>query len=261
MDIYTKMAKHPVFTIQDVDEYYDNIGSARSAVKRLMSYAKALKIRNNLYTCVSAERGGPIANRYQIASAVTPTSCVSHRSAMEYYGWADQVSYEVYISSETRFQDFAFDGCTYHFVKARLSEGIDAPPNSGGIRVTDQERTLADCLKDMDKISGPMETIAILGSMRSINEEKLLQYLSLYNNQFLYQKAGFLLWQFRETLGLSGDFFSTCQDHIGKSKRYLTREKTTCIYNDEWRLVVPTDISHFEMRNETEGDNPHACAL
>ena len=242
MDIYIEMAKHPVFTIDDVNRFYSNPGSARSAVKRLLAQGKALKIRNNLYTCVSAEHGGAVASRFQIASAITETSCISHHTAMEYYGITDQVFYEVYVSSETRFHDFEFNGYTYHFVQSRLAEGIDTPPFSGCIRVTDKERTLADSLKDMDKIAGPEELIANISSMSAVREEKLLHYLSLYDNQFLYQKAGFLLWDCRETLGLSDDFFNECRSRIGSSKRYLTHDEQNCSYNADWKLMVPVNI-------------------
>ena len=43
-----------------------------------------------------------VANRFQIASAITPSSYVSYHTAFEYYGIADQVFYEVFVGSETR---------------------------------------------------------------------------------------------------------------------------------------------------------------
>ena len=102
MDIYFEMAKHPVFTIEDVNLFYNNMNSARSAVKRMIATSKVLKIRSNLYTCISAENGGPVANRFQIASAISDTSYISHHTAMEYYGVSDQVFYDVYVSSKTK---------------------------------------------------------------------------------------------------------------------------------------------------------------
>lgn len=250
MDIYKEMAKHPVFSIADVNQYYNNVGSARSAVKRMMQYAKALKIRNDMYTCISMEHDGPIANRFQIASAISESSYISHHTAMEYYGISDQVYNEVYVSSETRFQDFEFDGYTYRFIKSRLTKGIDSPSFSGGIKVTDKERTIADCLKDMDKIAGPEEVLANISSMSYIDEKKLLEYLSLYDNQFLYQKAGFLLWDYRESLGLTDTFFDICREHIGKSKRYLTKDDPQVKYIAEWRLVVPVNILNIKNGEE-----------
>ena len=243
MDLYIELAKVPTFKIEDVNRYYNNIASARSAVKRLLSKGKALKIRNNLYTCVSAEHGGPIANRFQIASAINDTSYVSHHSAMEFYGITDQMMYEIYVSSDHRFQDFEFDGYHYHYIKSRLSEGVDTPAYSGGIRVTDKERTIADILKDMDKIGGIEECIANIGSITVLDEKKLLRYMDLYNNKFLYQKAGYLLWDKKDALGLSDEFFDICRSKIGKSKRYLTADIKAGSYIEEWRLVVPASGS------------------
>ena len=168
MDIYFEMAKHPVFTIEDVNLFYNNMNSARSAVKRMIATSKVLKIRSNLYTCISAENGGPVANRFQIASAISDTSYISHHTAMEYYGVSDQVFYDVYVSSKTKFRNFDFDGYTYHYVKPNLDEGVEMPAFSGGIRITDRERTLTDCIKDMDRIGGIEETVAIIDSLREL---------------------------------------------------------------------------------------------
>ncbi len=70
-----------------------------------------------MYTCVSLQACGPIANRFQIASSITATSYISHYSAMEYYGTTDQVYYDIYVSSETTFNDFEFDGYSYHYIQ------------------------------------------------------------------------------------------------------------------------------------------------
>jgi predicted transcriptional regulator of viral defense system len=252
MDIYEKVAKQPTFTVANVLSYYTNMESARSAVKRLVTQGRAQKIRNNLYTCISPEHGGPIANRYQIASAITPSSYVSHHSAMTYHGISNQVSYEVIVSSSTRFRDFEFDGYFYRYVQSRLSEGIVTYPYSGGVKVTDIERSIADCLKDMDRFSGLEEIKELITSVRTINETKLIHYLTLYNNQFLFQKAGFMLWDCRDNMGLSDNFFSACEAKIGKSKRYLTKDSGEVQFNNKWKLVVPQSIITTRLEEETD---------
>lgn len=254
MNLYFELLKKPVFKIEDVDQYYSNLDSARSAVKRLMRDGMAVKIRNNLYTCISGETGLPVANRFQIASSITPTSYVSHHTAMEYYGLTDQVFYEVYVSSESSFREFEFDGYTYRFVASRCSEGIIRPAYSGGIAVTDLERTLVDCVKDMDKIAGMEEVVQDIESMHRMQEKRLLRYLNVYQNQFLYQKMGFLLSEYQEQLGLSEKFFSECKERIGKSKRYLTRDMKRGKYDDEWKLVVPKQV--FDIKNGMIEDAP-----
>lgn len=100
MNLYFKLLKMPVFNVEDVNKYYNNMDSARSAIKRLMKEKMVVKIRNNMYTCVSGETGLPVADRFQIACSITPTAYISHHTAMEYYGITDQVFYEVYVSQK-----------------------------------------------------------------------------------------------------------------------------------------------------------------
>ena len=246
MKLYFELMKKPIFTTEDVNIYYNNMNSARSAIKRLMKEGMVAKIRNNMYTCISGETGAPIANRFQIASHITPTSYVSHHTAMEYYGITDQVYYDVYVSSETGFRDFTFDGYTYCFIASKSLEGIDEPPYSGGILVTDLERTVVDCIKDMDKIAGVEEVIQNIENLHKLQGKRILKYLYIYKNQFLYQKIGYLLWQQREKLGLSEDFFEECKKQIGKSKRYLIRDQIGGRYDDEWRLIIPDDLKNMK---------------
>ena len=85
MNLYFDLLKKPVFKMEDVNQYYDNLESARSAVKRLMRDGMAVKIRNNMYTCISGETDDPVANRFQIDSSITPTSYISNHTAMEYH--------------------------------------------------------------------------------------------------------------------------------------------------------------------------------
>lgn len=254
MNLYFELLKNPIFTMEDVQKYYAHLESARSAVKRLMKEGMVAKIRNNMYTCISGETGAPVANRFQIASHITPTSYVSHHTAMEYYGITDQVFYDVYVSSETSFREFSFDGYTYRFVVSKSREGIERPPYSGGIAVTNLERTIVDSIKDMDKISGVEEVVQDIESIRKMQEKRVLKYLELYQNQFLYQKTGFLLSEHKEEMELSDSFFECCKEKIGKSKRYFTRDQIGGRYDATWKLVVPENIRSLKNGGMPDAD-------
>ncbi len=252
MNLYFELLKNPVFTVEDVNKYYNNMDSARSAIKRLMKEGMLVKIRNNMYTCISGETGAPVANRFQIASKITPTSYVTHHTAMEYYGITDQVFYDVYVGSATGFREFEFDGYTYRYVVSKDMEGVETLALSGGVRITNLERTLVNSIKDMDKIAGMEEVLQDIGSMKRMQEKRVLKYLECMSNQFLYQKMGFLLLEYKDQMGLSNEFFDTCKKQIGKSKRYLTRDMSGGRYVDEWRLVVPEKI--YKLKNGVMGD-------
>jgi predicted transcriptional regulator of viral defense system len=181
-------------------------------------------------------------SKFRIAGKITPTSYVSHHAAFEYYGCANQVSYQVEVSSDTVFTPFEYAGITYAYLGSRISGGIITQPD--GVRVTDAERTVLDGIHDFEKIMGLEELLRCLELLPTVKEDKLLTYLAAYRKQVLYQKAGYILEHFRGAWNISDDFFAACEAQIGKSKRYLykppTHEKLE--YNRRWRLVVPHDL-------------------
>ena len=228
--------------MKEVNALYTSERTARAALGKLLKEGMVYKIRKGLYTCTSGENGGPVANRFQIASAITESSYVSHHSAFEYYGTTDQVFYEVYVSSETRFHDFEFDGYTYHYVKSQMREGVEALQFSGGISVTDKERTIADSIRDINLIAGLEEVLACVSSVKDIDEGKLLKYLDKYDSAFLYQKTGFIVEEYRPEMGISDEFVKICEGRSGNSKRYLTGGISDPAYSGKWKLVYPRNI-------------------
>lgn len=241
MNLYYELLGHPVFTVEDVAQYYDNVNSVRSALRRLVDQGLVVRVRNNLYTCISGESGSPVANRYQVACAVTNTACISHHTAIEYYGLSDQIYYEVYVSSETKFREFEFDGYVYRYIPVRFRNGIENVGYSGGVRVTDLERTLLDSISDMDHISGIEEIISFIRAIQRLDEKRLRQYLIAYGRQFLFQKTGYLL-EMYGSMEIDDGFYDFCREHIGKSKRYLSKDIRHGTYNSKWKLVVPDTI-------------------
>ena len=126
----------------------------------------------------------------------------------------------MFVSSKQRFPDFEFDGYIYHFISSKIDEGVISPEFSGGVKITDKERTLLDCIKDVDKYSGIEETINNIRGFQNLNELKLLHYLEQYNNRFLYQKTGFLLSCLNGSIGISNDFLEACHEHIKQTISY-----------------------------------------
>lgn len=252
MNLYYELLQFPVFSMREVNALYSSERTARTALGKLVKEGMVLKIRNSLYTCVSGENGGPVANRFQIASAIHPSAYVSHHSAFEYYGISDQVFYDVYVSSEMRFHDFVFDGYTYHFVKSQMQQGVTTPQFGGGVKVTDKERTILDSIKDMNLIAGLEETITCISSVADVDEAKLLDYLEIYGNPFLYQKMGFIASQYRNELNISDEFINICKQRRGSSKRYLVNDISEPAYARDWSLVYPKHIK--EMKNGVMDD-------
>lgn len=240
MDAYNQLAKYPVFTIDEVEKLTGNSKTAYSQLDRLMKKGLVKKVRKNIYSVVNPVTGQIVAMRYQIACAVTDTAYISHHSAFEYYGLANQVFYEVYVSSKTKFNTFEYDHVTYKYVASRMQEGIVEAKNTTGVQITDLERTVIDSIRDYNKIGGFEELLNCLEGVHYLDEAKLLRYLKVYNTQGLYQRVGYLLQHYQKEMQVSNDFINSCKEKIGRSRRYLLNESIDgSTYNREWELMVP----------------------
>lgn len=243
MDVLNELAKYPVFTIEEVKNLVGNEKTAYSQLGRLMKRDRVRKVRKNIYSVVNPATGQLVATRYQIACAITDTAYIAHHSAFEYYGLANQVFYEVYVSSETKFNYFAYDHVTYKYVASRMSEGVFEAKNTTGVRITDIERTVVDSIRDVNKIGGLEELLNCLEGIQYLDEQKLKRYLDIYDTQGLYQRVGYLLDHYRKEMQLSKEFIEYCKGNIGKSRRYLVSEaKDDSFYNSEWELMVPEGL-------------------
>lgn len=253
MDKYSELAKLSVFSIKDVEKLTNNVKTAYSLLNRMMKRGQVKKIRQNIYSCVNPATDQVVASRYQIACAVTNTAYISHHSAFEFYGLANQVYYEVYISSETKFRDFEFEGINYKYVASKLKDGIVEARNTTGVRVTDLERTVIDGIKDFERIGGFEELLNCLEGVHYLDEIKLKAYLGGYDTQVLYQKTGYLLEHYRKDMQLSDEFIQYCKGRIGKSTRYLLQEGADDnYYNNEWKLVIPEGLFGIDEQGGDE---------
>lgn len=228
------------FSREDVAEITGNL---RTADSTLYSYKKKgfiVSIRRNLYAAISPETDQPVCTPYQIASAVSADSYVSHHSAFEYYGMANQVFSDVYVSSSTKFNDFEFDGKHYTRVISKTNEGVKTV---GKIRVTDIERTIVDSIKDFSKIGGTEELLRCLTMVTYASEDKLIEYLDIYNNLSLWQRTGYILSCF-PNMKFGKQFFDACKTKSKKSVRYLYEELKyeDHVLSGEWGLYVPKDL-------------------
>ncbi|MDR1993945.1 MAG: transcriptional regulator [Nitrososphaerota archaeon] len=243
MKYYAELAKMKCFTKTDLEKITDNTNTAGSILKTYQKKGYIKQIKRNLYATVSLETDEIIPTRYKIANTITNDTYLSHHTAFEYYGCTNQVFNTTYVSGKTRFTPFEFDNINYQYIYPRLTAGT--MENTDGVRTTDIERTILDSINDFEKIAGLEELLQCLELIPYTNENKLLHYLKLYNKQILYQKTGYILSYFKDTLRLSDQFFEKCKQTIGKSIRYLYMEITTenkVRFDKYWQLFVPQNL-------------------
>jgi predicted transcriptional regulator of viral defense system len=250
MKYYEQRVDAGCFTLADVTALTGNVDTARSV---LFSYQKSgliTKVRRNLYAAMSLETKQPIPNRYAIASHIADDAYVTHHSAFEVHGVANQVYYEIYVASEKRFEPFEFDGVNYRRVTPGIMGGVIYAGKN--IRITDMERTVLDSIRDFEKIGGLEETLKCIALIPRLDADKLLEYLFAYGNGFLYQRAGYLLSQSAGMFSLPESFYATCQSHIPFAKRYLYGglQVEPHKLNHDWLLFVPEIIDKGDIYSD-----------
>lgn len=240
MEQYKQLLKMGCFSREDVAKITGNIRTADSVLYSHKKRGMVASVRRNLFTAISLETGESVCSPYQIASFVTEDSYISHHSAFEYHGMANQVFSQVYVSSSSKFNDFEFDGKQYKRIVSKTNEGVKT---IGKVRVTDIERTVVDSIKDFSKIGGLEELLRCLAMVTYVSEEKLKRYLQIYDSCILWQKSGYILSHY-PNMKMSKEFIEFCRRNGGKSVRYLYEELKfeDPIYLKEWGLFVPKDM-------------------
>lgn len=251
MKYYEKMMSLGCFSFKDTVKL---IGSEQSAITILNQYVKkgyVAKIRRGLYSAINLYDHEPVANRFEIASAISETSVVSHHSAFEYYGYTNQVAYTVNVTSDTRFNEFSFGG--YRYVRRAPSISSGVTKIGGQIYVTDVERTVLDGIDDFESDMGFEELIHCIRAVPILSEEKMIRYLSEYDKCFLYQKTGLVFDRYKTEFGISNEFLELCRRNSGKSSRYLLKDMKNSVldFSGIWHLIIPKNL----WKNVEEGND------
>lgn len=238
---YDKLLELGCFSRADIAAMLGNDDTAGSLLREYQKKGYIERVRRDLYVVISLETKQPVPSQYQIGCAVFPDAVIVNHSAFEVYGYANQVFYEVYVSSASRFSDFSYNSVSYHRITPKVRmDTVDV----GGVRITSLEQTVADSIADFDKIAGLEETLRCLALIPSLSEKKLLQILTERGNGFLWQKCGYILEELNGGLGLSPTFFETCHSHMAGSKRPLIKGSAQpLVWNKTWDLYVPKSLN------------------
>ncbi|MDR1243006.1 MAG: transcriptional regulator [Deltaproteobacteria bacterium] len=241
MKYYPRLIDLACFTRDDVEAMTGNRATSHSVIEAYKKKRLIESVRRDLFVTISFETKQPVANRYVIASHAAPGAYVAYHSAFEYHGLANQVYYEVYAASKSRFRTFEHYGLTYRHVPTFLDIGLDA---ENGVRVTDLERTVIDGINNFEKVGGLEELLLCIGMIPYLDGRKLIDYLNAYGTVFLYQKTGYILEHYQEALKLTDSFFDACRSKITKSKRYLygNLQREPHAQNKNWALYTPVDL-------------------
>lgn len=245
MDVkyYDEILDLGVFSKKDIEKVIQNPKTAESFLSRSLKKGYIKRVKHNYYVAMDIVNNSPLYNKYIIATKLDRGNYISYHSALEYRGFNNQVFNELVYSGNNRVNDFEFEYITYHFVQSKCDLQIES--NHDGLRITSVERTMIDCIDQIDLAGGIEEIYRAFNSIHNINENKLLEILDFYNKKVLYQRSGYILETFKTNLGISDAALNYLQSKIGSSKCYLNTSKKipNTTLDKKWNVCVPHYIS------------------
>ncbi len=237
MKYFKELSNCYTFSLRDATKIIGNLPAAKKYLSEMVKSGYVNKIRKDLYTCYDVALNQDCANKFQIASSINQNSYISYHSAFEFYGFYNQMYYEIQVSSNKRFSPFEYDGYSYECYLNDICVQIDTIQ---GVKVTSIERAIIDSINMLGKVLDMEELIKCLDLVHLVNEHKLLEILNVYEKEVLYRKVGYILSFYKDEFKLSESFFETCLSKGIISNRgcLVNNDKDNLIFNSEWGLYV-----------------------
>jgi len=243
MKYYEQLAILQTFKKSDLDLITKNSNLSNQILKNYLKKGLIKKISYNYYGTVDLSSGILYANKYLIGSKISNETFISHRSALEFYGFYNQVYNELYVSNSTPFKSFTFDYITYTFL---ATNNLDVGVNKiRGIRVSTIERSIVDSIKDIDKVSDIEEIIKSISLIPIIDVNKLVDYLLVINNKTLFKKVGYILEYFKDQLHINQKILDFLKEKGDNVRGYFSQiDKNIQSYNKDWKFYT-FDYKYF----------------
>lgn len=245
MSEYTFLSK-ALIKVDEIKKDFASESSLFGALKRLKDNGKIVKLKGGLYATVNPIEKDIYVNRFEIATALHEGAYCAYHTALEYYGLATQVYYDVHVVTEKRYSPMVIEGLEYQFFQNEYNGGIIETKQNTQIRITELERTIIDCLDRLLLSGGLEEVFMALTMINYCDEDKLLKHLSGYGKKIIYKKAGYLFSVLKPSY-LTGHFYEECKKNMSKCDDDIRENKKNAyIYNSEWKLYVPKHLINME---------------
>jgi len=235
-----------LFVFEDAARVYGNgSGALRELLSTLVKRRWLQRIEKGKYLILPFEAGREgewTEHEFLIASHLIQPYYIGFRSALNYYGYTEQVSRTVFVASSRRKlrPTLEVSGVTYRFVYISRQKffGItEMALNEHRVNISEPEKTIVDCLDRLEYCGGVAEVAKALSYGRDrLDPVTMARYASRNGNRAASQRLGYLL----ETLGFSSEeAIALLRDNLSRSYAPLdTLAGRAGRYVQRWRVLV-----------------------
>ena len=248
------VAGKTVFTSEDAAQVLGDKVNARLLLSRLEKKRWLKRLEKGKYLILPFEAG--MEGKYSehpfiIASKLITPYAVSYWSALNHYGYTEQIPGTIYVSSTKRRTDMEIAdlGLRFKFVRLTPSKFFGHHAvwiQERKINITDREKTIVDCLDHPEYCGGIVEATKGLWygcTQEEIDVAKLTEYVERMNNRSIFKRLGYLA----ELLKLPvGEFLQTWKRNISSGYSLLDPVMPKAgRHNSRWNLRI--NVTHHDL--------------
>ena len=249
-----------IFTYADgVKVYGSSDRRLRELLSTLVKRGWLQRLEKGKYLILPFEAGREgewTEHEFIIASYLVEPYYIGFRSALNYYGYTEQVSRTVYVVSTRRKLNptLGISGVTYQFVYMNQRKFFGATQidlNGYSVNISDREKTIVDCLDRLDYAGGITEAAkAISYGRKELDFVKMAEYAVKAGNSAVSKRLGYLL----ERLEIKADAaVDKVLNNIGNSYALLdTLASRKGRYLKRWKVIVNISDKEISQWNERQ---------
>ena len=235
------------FTISDAKKLSSlEPGSLRVFLHRMEKggYIERIEREKYLIIPIGAEKEEYSIHEFILGSLLVSPYCISYWSALHHYGMTEQIPSTIFIQTTGRKNKHKGNvlGMEYRIIKIsdwKFFGQKDILIDSEKVRITDEERTILDCLDRPELCGGIVEAFKGL-SNDSLDSRKIMEYSVRMRNSGITRRLGFL-W---DIMGVDHDIEPL------RTRNYLYLDPTMKKKgpkDPKWRLII--NLNTDEMRD------------
>ena len=241
-----QLARRKIFTIDEAEEAFDvDRASLRVILSRLEDGGWIERVERGKYLVIplTARKGEFTLNEFVIGSELVEPYAVSYWSALNHHGLTEQIPGTVFLQTTSRKKrrELRVFGVRYKIVKILESKffGVErAWIDNTVVNITDEEKTIVDCLDHPEYCGGVIEVAKALRN-GAFEGDRLSEYARRIGNSGVVRRLGYLC----SLLDIQIDL------PVIDARNYLYLDPTMLKKGEpdgRWRLVLNVELGELE---------------
>lgn len=226
-------------TIFTTDEAVNAIGGKKSSVTKLLHDLTRnkwlLRLSKGKYLIMPLEAGVRpefTEHEFVIASTLIAPYYISYWSALNYYGFTEQVPKAIFVATTKRKKGIDTMGLKFKFITIKKSKFFGFKKtliNSHSVNIAEKEKAIVDCL-DMPRYCGGIaEAVKAIDSARDeLDFKKMEDYARRMKNSAIINRLGYIM----DMLGI--------ETNLKPSRHYVMLDpliKKRSTYSAKWKII------------------------